>query len=601
MKKSEENYNYEICPPGLSVQAMRFSGYKDTAHAIAELIDNSIQAGILVKKPKTNVEVICNVSEDFGQRTIKKIKEIAVYDNTSGMSPETLRIALQFGNGTHLKDERGIGKFGMGLPNSSISQCRHVDVYSWQKNGCYHTYLDIDEIFKGKMRLVPEPVKAEIPKNWIKMISKRPEENGTLVIWSKLDQLRWKTPVALFENSEFLIGRIYRYFLNDNKVSIRLAAFLENGSNYTILVDKYVLPNDPLYLMTGTCSPKPFDKKAAFVLFNESVMKVKVNGKEENIKLRFSICTEEPRKLGGSNDIGKHAAKNVGVSLVRANRELEMNMSFVNRYDPRERWWGCEVIFEPHLDPVFGVTNTKQAATSFYRMDLEEDAKTEGMTPKAFTDHLNEMEDSRVIIYHLSKKIDEQLSIIRAHIEKMREGIRSGKEGVPEEGSAEAIGTEAVKRRKEIAGLEGASDKKENEPEAQKKDELATLLSEITEKPVEEVQELAGQILNTKVKFVFEKAALPGHAFFDIRSTSGLLVIVINTNHPASKHLFQLLEKDPEDESKLEVLMALKLMLFAWARLEDEAPFATKQKLEDTRHDWGRAARDFIQVSEEWK
>lgn len=601
MKKTDENYNYEICPPGLSIQAMRYSGYKDSAHAIAELIDNSIQAGILAKKAKTSVEVLCNVTEDFGHRTIKKIKEIAVYDNASGMSPDTLRIALQFGNGTHLRDDRGIGKFGMGLPNSSISQCRHVDVYSWQKNECYHAYLDIDEIFKGKMRCVPEPVKTDIPKNWLKLISKKPEENGTLVIWSKLDQLRWKTPTALFENSEFLIGRIYRYFLNENKASIRLAAFLETGSTYTNITERFVLPNDPLYLMTGTCSPTPFDEKAAFVQYHESIIKAKVNGKVENIKLIFSICTEEPRNLGGSTDFGKHAAKNVGVSLIRANRELEMNMSFVNRYDPRERWWGCEVIFEPNLDSVFGVTNTKQAATSFYRMDLEEDAKTEGLTPKAFMDHLNEMEDARVIIYDISREIDKQLSVIREHVGKMREGTRFVKEVAPGKDSPEAIGTEAVKRRKEIAGIVGASDQKEKAPEEQRKEELAILLSEIEEKPISEMQELAGQIINTKVKFVFQKSALPGAAFFDIKSTGGLLVIVINTNHPASKHLFQLLEEDPQDPSKLEALIALKLMLFAWARLEDEAPFATKQKLEDIRHDWGRAARDFIQVSEEWK
>jgi hypothetical protein len=592
------NFDFEICPPGLSVQAMRNSGYKDAAHAIAELIDNSIQAGLVAKKAKTDIEVLCLVVEEYGQRTVKKIKEIAVYDNASGMTPDVMRIALQFGNGTHLDTDDGIGKFGMGLPNSSISQCRHVDIYSWQNSECYYTYLDLDEIVSGKIRVVPKPEKKWFPKKWEKMISKDLEKSGSLIIWSKLDQLKWRTPSALFENSEFLIGRVYRYFLSGSKASIRLAAYLQDDSNPKLLSEKYVLPNDPLYLLTGTCSPAPFDKKAAFELFGEEVVDVKVNGKKETVTLRFSICTEEPRKLGGSADIGKHAAKNVGISLVRAGRELEMNMTFVSRYDPRERWWGCEVNFEPGLDAVFGVTNTKQAATSFSRMDLEEDAKSEGMSAKEFTDHLNEQQDPRVIVYQISNKIDKQLSIIRKQIDNMGLGTRTG--GEAGDDATERIGTEAVNRRKKLIGKEGDSDKKESDPEAQRKEELAGVLVDVMNKTAEEAQVLAGEILDKKIKFIFEKAALAGSAFFDIKSTGGILVIVINTNHPASKHLFQLLD-DPQDKSKMEVLQALKLILCAWARLEDEAPPAAKQAYEDARHDWGRAARDFIKVSEEWK
>ena len=37
--------------------------------------------------------------------------------------------------------------------------------------------------------------------------------------------------------------------------------------------------------------------------------------------------------------------KNQGVSVVREGRELEINSSFVNRYEPTERWWGIEVKF----------------------------------------------------------------------------------------------------------------------------------------------------------------------------------------------------------------------------------------------------------------
>jgi len=49
----------EIIPPELAVKAMRDSGYKNTAYALAELIDNSVQANA------SNVELIC--LEDYEQ------------------------------------------------------------------------------------------------------------------------------------------------------------------------------------------------------------------------------------------------------------------------------------------------------------------------------------------------------------------------------------------------------------------------------------------------------------------------------------------------------------------------------------------------------
>ncbi len=43
----------EIIPPELAVRAMRDSGYRNTAYALAELIDNSAQA------KASSIDVIC--------------------------------------------------------------------------------------------------------------------------------------------------------------------------------------------------------------------------------------------------------------------------------------------------------------------------------------------------------------------------------------------------------------------------------------------------------------------------------------------------------------------------------------------------------------
>lgn len=133
--------SFAIIPQTLSIKAMRSSGYKDSAYAIAELIDNSIQAGETLGRA-VDVEVICIDKAGYdspGGR--RRLNRVAVFDNASGMDPETLRRALQFGVGGHLDEEnqKGIGKFGMGLPNSSISQCRRVDVYTWQGGKTWHS------------------------------------------------------------------------------------------------------------------------------------------------------------------------------------------------------------------------------------------------------------------------------------------------------------------------------------------------------------------------------------------------------------------------------------------------------------------------------
>ena len=78
------------------------------------------------------------------------------------MNVAELRRALQFGNGGRLNDRSGIGRFGMGLPNSSISQARRVDVWSWQdgKANAIHSYLDVSEIEDGRLQNVQSPVRA---------------------------------------------------------------------------------------------------------------------------------------------------------------------------------------------------------------------------------------------------------------------------------------------------------------------------------------------------------------------------------------------------------------------------------------------------------
>lgn len=587
---------YEILPPHLAMRSMRDSGYRDTAHALAELVDNSIQAGSDINKC-TEVEIICVDTVDLvSKRRRQRISKIAVYDNASGMDAETLRIALQFGNGTHLQAETqdGIGKFGMGLPNASISQCRRVEVWSWRNAKCIYTYLDVDEVLAGKLRSVPVPQPLKIPNEWRDLVRDDIGEHGTLVVWSHIDRIRWKTSAAFLKNAEFLVGRMYRYFLKDGKARIRLSSFEESAGQIVCKIDSDALPNDPLYVMTGTSAPSPFNGKAAFDLYTEYPLTINTNGETYEVILRFAMTTKDARERGGSAPIGKHAMKNIGVSVVRAGRELEMNNTFDIRYDPVERWWGVEVLFDPGLDSIFGVTNNKQAATAFRQCDLDEDADTEDMTPGEYRDLLRELNDPRLVIYDISREIKNKLTTMREQIKRMRKGTRSGAVAPPP-GSAEDIATKATKRRREQTGKESDSDQDENLPKTDREKDLSDeLIAEgLDEK---EAKEIAVEYVGKNVKYLFQDAPVPGSTIFDIRFKKGTIIILINTRHPASELLFDILKDQDEDTP---ALTALKLMLTAWARLEDEAGDARRQQLEDIRSDWGRIARDFLQATDD--
>jgi len=588
---------HHIIPQNLSITAMRSSGYRDTPHAIAELIDNSVQAGLLKTGHRTAVEVVCiDRAELVNQRTRNRIDQIAVLDDATGMDAATLRIALQFGNGLHLDNssQTGIGKFGMGLPNASISQCKRVEVWTWQNGMTWRSYLDVDEIVSGELTEVPEPTIDSIPATLLGLFKNKPGSSGTLVVWSKIDRVNWKQSASLLRNAEFLLGRMYRHFINDNQVAIRLAAYEINGGQPFATFDAPVRPNDPLGLMVGTCAPDPFDLEPAFdQLGDPEIVTVPLGSTIAKIEIRYSICKPKVRELGGKSFIGSHVRKNQGVSVVRSRRELEMNHSFEKGTDTRERWWGIEVSFGPELDEIFGVTNSKQAATAFYYMDLEADAEVEGLSANDYRQILKDNNDPRLVIYEVSQRIRKTLVLMQSQIYRMKESSGLSKNGAPGTSSAEGRATKATDTRKIELNKPGRSDAGESAPDDTRVKGLAEEFEGRGAEPQVAVQ-LAAEYIRTKTKYVFQTADVPGAVIFDVSHKVGEILITLNRRHPAHEHLFEVLGSTSPENVDSPALVGLKLLLTAWARMEDEANDRRLEVLEDVRQEWGRIARDFL-------
>lgn len=593
--------DYNIVPPHLAVQAMRDNGYKNAAYAIAELMDNAIQAGA------TRIELLCGEKEFLGgQRKRLQIHKIAVLDNGSGMDRDVLRLALQFGNGTYLDEDKhtGIGRFGMGLPCSSVSQCQRVDVWTWQNGveNALYTYLDLSEIKAQRQTEVPEPTHKLIPDMWLQ-VGKSFGKSGTLVVWSEIDRCMWKTASAIIDNSELLIGRIYRKFLENGRVTIRMMSF-DVDQIAIPKIDKNALPNDPGYLMAKTSCPAPYDTQPMFEQFGDTAhIVVQFRGKEHIIKLRFSYAKEEARQQpnAGSTPYGKHAARNVGVSLVRAERELELDQSWVIQYDPRERWWGVEVDFPPSLDDLFGVTNNKQSARNFSELaNLDIDGLLKERTISEVKRELEEEEDPRAPLLELANRISKNLSTLRSAIKAQTQGTERSQRQRHTTPTAEAKATEVTKRRQD-EGHQGQTDKDELKPPEKRKKEIEeTLEKEGIPKSVAE--SLAAKTVDDGLKYIFAEASLETPAFFTVKLKGGSIEILLNTNHPAYDNLIEVLEQDVEGVDVEELrsrlknsLEGLKLLLMSWARYEDEQPEGKRRtQVQDTRVDWGRVAREFL-------
>ncbi len=204
------------------ILATRDTGYRSTAAAIAELVDNSIQAA------STILRIFITQEGTGAERAIS----IAVLDNGRGMEAETLMTAMQFAGSSRFNDRSGLGRFGMGLPNSSVSQARRVDVYTWQdREKVLRSYLDVDLISDGELKYVPKPHAAELPA-WAEKHTRR--RSGTLVEWTRCDRLDHRKASTIAEKLIRPLSQRFRYFLSSgNKIYIN---------------DIPIEPYDPLFL-----------------------------------------------------------------------------------------------------------------------------------------------------------------------------------------------------------------------------------------------------------------------------------------------------------------------------------------------------------------
>lgn len=265
-----------------------------------------------------------------------------------------------------------------------------------------------------------------------------------------------------------------------------------------------------------------------------------------------------------------------------------------------------EIEFPSDLDEVFGVTNNKQAATIFHQLSRWslDDELNEGETQVALRDRLRQEGDPRAGLIELTTFLKNTLRKLRAEIKSQTIGSRPGTKKRHEQ-TLNKQASDLVDRRAQ-EGHPGQTDAKgEYATEEEKRQEQLDSLTGQHKVPEQDAREEVEDAIAQQLKARWVSASVDSAAFFSVDMLAGMLQVVFNINHPVYPRLEALLDPpitadDEDDPAELrrqlqETSTTLKLLLFAWARYEDELSTPKlRAQAGDARTDWGRMARDFF-------
>jgi len=570
----------QIMDPSLGLEALREVGYKSTGTAIAELVDNAIEANA------KDIDIIA-VSENIlvNNSMSAQVTQIAVLDNGDGMNEDVLGDCLSLGWGTRLNQkDLTLGKFGFGLKGSSISQGRIVEVYSWQNiewekdlsNKVNMSNLNIDKVKENKQTEL-DPVKKVSLPSFIKKFGYKIKEqpSGTLVVWSNLDKLKFKRVKALKTLLNKELCRIYRHFLVDGDFGSKRNISVQDLNLNSEKLDSIILvPNDPLYLMKPN-NLTDYEEEATNIQFEKPFsVEVKYENKENKtliseIEVYLSIAKPEIQALGGLSEQGKHYAYNTGISFVRAGREIDFgSFGFITSVDARHRWWGIEIRFNPEIDSYFGVNNNKQAVNNIKALD--------DVTKKdLFAEQDIGFQDQMLV--DLTRVITENMSAMMAAITGRGTDKKKNKVSTPVKD----------KVNKELAKDTTIKTESRNHGAAQTtKEKIAEIipfiLKDNTSLNYDEAEKIAQKTVSYEVDLLTDE--WPGNLFLERKPAGQTSIGKINRNTAFYEKFWKKLEDEPDSSGH----EALTIVLMALIRAEDELQvlMVDKKALSVFRQKW---------------
>ena len=221
-----KNYTFPLFNSVVAVESQRKSGYRNTAAAAREIIDNAIEAyADTIHLIFDHVERADTRRRTQKDKTRKAVSAVAFIDNGSGMNPGLVRYALSWGGGTHYDKPTSLGRFGFGLPNASINQTRLTQVFTRTEGeqGWRKAELNIDNMNSSGETCVSEEVSTTLP-DFVQDYLDRNNIDlrcGTVVVWVKPDRLTYRVASSLKEHLLSDFGVVYRYLLGRESENYR--------------------------------------------------------------------------------------------------------------------------------------------------------------------------------------------------------------------------------------------------------------------------------------------------------------------------------------------------------------------------------------------
>lgn len=567
-----------------NILELQDNGYKSTVSAISEIIDNSIQAN------SKNIDIIIIKNTT---KTEDEIDEILISDDGDGMNQETFNKALQMSAGSRSKAKTGLGKYGQGLPNSSISQTKRVEVYTTQNSNILYNHIDLNEIYDSGEPFLPDTEMVnEINIPLVKSGKYKAPNRGTIVRWVLPNKVKPKTAKTLVTHIEQQIGRTFRYFIEGYedkdgvkyKSKINILVFDFNGNNYepnNFNSINNLVAFDPMFLMKNTQMNKAFpdSKHPTSVLYNQPIkksFKVKYNNEEIEtvVEIRLSYCNKDERDRYGRN-AGSHAFgkkylyRNLigtsgynNISIIRAGREIDYgSFGFIGDVsDNRHRWWSAEIIIEPIIDSIIGIDNKKQQASQIRFLETTE----------------KENLDNHEIIRWISTFLNENLDSVFSIIENQNATTKTIKVGDDQTPTKLLPGSE-TEAGDPVPGITPGEIE-----EAKVKTEFIEWIKErYPNLKIEEIKDIVDYALSIRDNHIFIKADLGDTQLYDYNVFGTKVLIEINYTHSFYRRFMQSFEEDSKNEKSLR---SIRLLIGAMVNSEIVNKTLDKELLKDRRN-----------------
>ncbi len=518
----KRGFDYGLAVGSAFAESMRNTYYRHTGTALDEIIDNSIEAGAS--------EV--HVALGYNEESAAKPDAIATIDNGHGMVPAMIRLAVLWG-GTHREGSRaGFGRFGFGLPSASVNQCRRFWVYSKTEGGAWHgVVVDLDDMRDGKYtdvstgRVVIPATEPATPPKWVLEYIKKEMTggvltHGTIVLWEKVDRLKWKTTAAMTKNLLEHFGTTYRNYLGRIKLVF-------NGSS--------VEPLDPLFATPGF---RYYDEGGQLAMPLEPAefdVTVKATGEKARVRIRYSrfplrfFSKDKAKNVSKTNANPRFAVvnQNRGIIVCRLGRQIDVveHTPWQNfeKFRNNDRLWAAEIDFPAELDEELTISNSKQGVVMSERFwDLLKDAGMEAT-----------------------------LKALRQDIETDQKEQASKKDEPGEKRASEQSMEESAKFKRKRA----AADPIEREKKAREAlDQHVRKEAEESKRPETEIRERFEQeAVRRPYRVEFEH--MPGAPFFRVIQVGGVKLLKINRAHRFYGDVYAAPENGRQLKAALEVLL----------------------------------------------